>query len=48
MSNSNHSGAVLALRNVIKTYEMGEEKVHAMSGVSLDLGRNEYVAIMGP
>ena len=49
MRNLNHfGGAVLALRDVIKTYEMGDEKVHALSGVSLDLGRNEYVAIMGP
>ena len=48
MSNSNHSGGVLELHDVIKTYEMGDEKVHALSGVSLDLGSNEYVAIMGP
>jgi putative ABC transport system ATP-binding protein len=27
---------------------MGEEKVHALSGVSLNIQRNEYVAIMGP
>jgi len=40
--------AILVLRDVIKTYEMGDEQIHALSGVSLDLGRNEYVAIMGP
>jgi len=27
---------------------MGDEKVHALSGVTLDIGKNEYVAIMGP
>jgi putative ABC transport system ATP-binding protein len=27
---------------------MGNEQVHALSGVSLDIGENEYVAIMGP
>ena len=27
---------------------MGAEKVHALSGVSLDIDKNEYVAIMGP
>ncbi|MDH3351635.1 MAG: ABC transporter ATP-binding protein [Gammaproteobacteria bacterium] len=48
MSNSYHRNAVLALRDVVKTYEMGAEKVHALSGVSLDINRNEYVAIMGP
>lgn len=42
------NGTILALRDVVKTYEMGAEKVHALSGVSLDLNRNEYVAIMGP
>lgn len=48
MSNSTHGNAVLALRDVVKTYEMGNEKVHALSGVSLDIKKNEYVAIMGP
>ena len=40
--------AILSLKDVVKTYEMGEEKVHALSGVSLNIQRNEYVAIMGP
>jgi putative ABC transport system ATP-binding protein len=48
MSTRNHGEAVLALRDVFKTYEMGDERVHALSGVSLDIGDNEYVAIMGP
>jgi putative ABC transport system ATP-binding protein len=48
MSTRNRIDAVLALRDVVKTYEMGEEKVHALSGVSLDIDNNEYVAIMGP
>lgn len=39
---------ILALRDVVKTYEMGDEKVHALSGVSLNIDKNEYVAIMGP
>src|SRR5437870_4316393 len=40
--------AMLCLRDVVKTYVMGAEMVHALSGVSLDIARNEYVAIMGP
>jgi putative ABC transport system ATP-binding protein len=40
--------ATLHLDNVVKTYEMGTEQVHALSGVSLDIRSNEYVAIMGP
>ncbi len=34
--------------NITKTYDMGAEKVHALRGASLDIQRNEYVAIMGP
>lgn len=31
-----------------KTYEMGSEKIHALHGVSFEITKNEYVAIMGP
>ena len=42
------AGPALSLRDVVKTYPMGAERVHALNGVSLEVGRNEYVAIMGP
>jgi putative ABC transport system ATP-binding protein len=42
------NGATLALREVVKTYVMGADTVHALRGVSLDIRRNEYVAVMGP
>jgi len=48
MTNSKHQGLILCLRDVTKTYVMGVEKIHALNGVSLDLGKNEYIAIMGP
>jgi putative ABC transport system ATP-binding protein len=48
MSRFEQQRAILSLRDVVKTYAMGAEKVHALSGVSLDIARNEYVAIMGP
>ena len=31
-----------------KTYEMGATEVHALQGVSLDVERGDYVAIVGP
>jgi len=39
---------ILDLRQVHRTYQMGEEKVRALAGVSLQIRRGEYVAIMGP
>jgi putative ABC transport system ATP-binding protein len=39
---------IIKIRNISKEYEMGAETVHALRDVSLDLDRNEYVAIMGP
>ena len=44
----NHMGATLSLSDVVKTYKMGSQEVHALRGVSLEIGDNEYVAIMGP
>ena len=39
---------VIDIKDVWKTYDLGETKVHALRGVSLDIMPNEYVAIMGP
>jgi len=40
--------ATLSLKDVVKTYEMGADIVHALRGVSLEVTTNEYIAIMGP
>jgi len=48
MNPTDRNSTILSIRDVVKTYEMGTQQVHALSGVSLDLSRNEYVAIMGP
>jgi putative ABC transport system ATP-binding protein len=47
MEEARSSRSILSLRDIVKTYEMGAEKVHALRGVSLDIDQNEYVAIMG-
>ena len=40
--------SVIDIENITKHYVMGEEVVHALRGVSLQIRRNEYIAIMGP
>jgi len=40
--------AVIHLRDITKMYQMGAEEVHALRGITLDIMRNEYVAVMGP
>jgi len=39
---------VIDIENITKVYVMGEETVHALRGVSVQIRRNEYLAIMGP
>jgi putative ABC transport system ATP-binding protein len=39
---------IIQLTNITKFYQVGEEKVHALDGVSIQIQKNEYVAIMGP
>ena len=39
---------LIRFSNITKVYQMGEEQVHALRGVTLEIKRNEYVAIMGP
>src|SRR5437588_4652506 len=39
--------AVIRVEDVHKYYELGETRVHALRGVSVDIERGEFVAIMG-
>jgi putative ABC transport system ATP-binding protein len=40
--------ALIETRDLWKTYQMGSEEIHALRGVSIEIERGEYVAIMGP
>ncbi len=40
--------SIISIRELSKTYVMGAEEVHALKNVSLDISKNEYVALMGP
>ena len=39
---------MIHMRNITKTYHMGENVVHALRGLDLDIANGEFVAIMGP
>ena len=42
------SDAIISLRDLHKVYAMGDIQVAALKGVSLEIGRGEFVSIMGP
>jgi putative ABC transport system ATP-binding protein len=41
-------GIVIRTYDLWKTYMMGDQEIHAVSGVDIEIKRGEYVAIMGP
>ena len=41
------SHAVIELRDLYRIYEMGDQVLHALDGVDIDIHRNEYVAVIG-
>ena len=40
--------SLIRLQNISRRYQMGAETIHALRDVTLEIGRGEYVAIMGP
>jgi putative ABC transport system ATP-binding protein len=40
--------SIIHLENIRKSYFMGRNELEVLKGVSLDIFRNEYVALMGP
>jgi len=39
---------IIQLKKVWKTYKMGENNVHALQGIDLDVHEGEFIAIQGP
>lgn len=39
---------LIEIKDIKKIYEMGDEKLFALNGVTFNIEKNEYVAIMGP
>jgi putative ABC transport system ATP-binding protein len=40
--------SIIQTKNIAKVYRMGDEVIHALQSVSIDVQRSEYVAFMGP
>ncbi len=40
--------AIIELTDIKREYKIGSEEIHALKGVSLNIFKNEYVALMGP
>ena len=45
---SGGDGGIIHLENIRKNYFMGKNVLEVLKGVSLDINKNEYVALMGP
>ena len=41
-------GNIIKIRNIIRDFELGQEIVHVLKGIDLDIDKGEYVAVMGP
>ncbi|HSI88546.1 MAG TPA: ABC transporter ATP-binding protein [Pyrinomonadaceae bacterium] len=43
-----HTGDLISMSNIWKTYQMGVEQLHALRDVSFQVNKGEYLAIIGP
>ncbi|WP_298903200.1 ABC transporter ATP-binding protein [uncultured Psychroserpens sp.] len=41
-------GNVIEIRDIIRDFQLGQETVHVLKGINLDIELGDYVAIMGP
>ena len=39
---------VIEIRNIIRDFQLGQETVHVLKGIDLDIVKGDYVALMGP
>jgi putative ABC transport system ATP-binding protein len=42
------TGPIITAEDLWRTYQMGAEEIHALRGVSFQIQKGEYVAVMGP
>ncbi len=40
--------SIISVRNLRKSYVMGDQTIHALQSISIEIKKNEYVALMGP
>src|SRR5690349_2208582 len=40
--------SIIQLSEIAKSYKIGTEEIHALRSVTLEIYKNEYVALMGP
>src|SRR6478735_260538 len=41
-------GVIIRTWDLMKTYVMGDQTIHAVAGIDIEIKKGEYVAIMGP
>ncbi|MBM4056170.1 MAG: ABC transporter ATP-binding protein [Planctomycetes bacterium] len=42
------NNSIVSIRNLTKTYKRGNEVIHVLENISLNIGHGEYLALMGP
>ena len=43
----NNGKILISLKDITRIYKVGSERINALDGVTVDIGHNEYVAVMG-
>ena len=41
------SKTIISVQSLVKTYKMGDVEVHALRGINLDIGEDDFISIMG-